>query len=55
MRQIDAHASRAASRKPRQVNPRTAADVQNPPPAPTVEVDETREMMKFLEVIFVQV
>ena len=55
MRQIDAHASRAASRKPRQVNPGTAADVKNSPPARAVEVDETRQMMQFLEMIFVEV
>ena len=55
MRQIDAHAPRAASRKPHQVNPCTAANVKDSPAPPAIEVDETREMMKFLEVIFVKV
>lgn len=55
MGEIDAYALRAASREARQVDSRAAPDVENPPPAPAVEVDESREMMQLLEMVFVEV
>jgi hypothetical protein len=52
---VDSDAACSAAREPREIDARTAANVEHPPIALPIEIDQPQEMMQFFEVILIQI